>query len=29
MVPIFIFGLALLDTWLNPVRGLRDAAVAE
>ena len=29
MVPIFIFGLALLDTWLNPVRGLRDAAAAE
>ncbi len=29
MVPIFIFGLALLDAWLNPVRGLRDAAAAE
>ena len=29
MVPIFIFGLALLDVWLNPVRGLRDAAAAE
>jgi hypothetical protein len=29
MVPIFIFGLALLDTWVNPVRGLRDAAAAE
>jgi len=29
MVPIFIFGLALLDAWLNPARGLRDAAAAE
>jgi hypothetical protein len=29
MVPIFIFGLALLDFWLNPVRGLRDAAATE
>jgi len=29
MVPIFIFGLALLDAWLNPVRGLRDGAAAE
>jgi len=29
MVPIFIFGLALLDAWLNPARGLRDGAAAE
>lgn len=29
MVPIFIFGLALLDVLLNPDRGLRDAAAAE
>jgi len=29
MVPLFVFGLALMDTWLNPVRGLRDAAAAE
>ena len=29
VVPIFAFGLALVDAWLNPVRGLRDAAAAE
>jgi len=29
MVPIFIFGLALLDAWLNPDRALRDGAAAE
>jgi Glycosyltransferase family 87 len=29
VVPIFVFGLALVDAWLNPVRGLRDAAAAE
>jgi hypothetical protein len=28
-VPLFIFGLALLDTWMNQARGLRDSAAAE
>lgn len=29
MVPIFIFGLSLLDTWTNAARGLRDRTTAE
>ena len=29
MLPVFIFGLTLLDAWLNPVPRLRDGATAE
>jgi len=29
MVPIFVFGVALMDAWMNPARGLRDRAAAE
>jgi Glycosyltransferase family 87 len=29
VVPIFALGLALVNAWLNPARGLRDAAAAE
>lgn len=29
MVPVFIFGLALLDAWTTPVRNLLDRAAAE
>lgn len=29
VVPIFVFGLALVDGWLNSPRGLRDAVAAE
>jgi len=29
MAPVFVFGLALLDAWLNPARSLRDGAAAE
>ncbi len=29
MVPVFIFGLVLLDMWGNHARGLRDGAAAE
>jgi hypothetical protein len=29
MVPIFILGLALLDAWASPARGLRDGAARE
>jgi Glycosyltransferase family 87 len=29
MVPVFIFGLILVDTWQNPACGLRDGAAAE
>jgi hypothetical protein len=29
MVPVFFYGLALIDTWLTPTRGLRDPAGAE
>lgn len=29
MLPVFIFGLALLHTWMNPPLSLRDSATAE
>ena len=29
MLPLFVFGLALLDVWMNRVPGLRDSAPAE
>jgi len=29
MVPVFVFGLLLVDAWGNPARGLRDGAAAE
>jgi hypothetical protein len=29
MVPVFVFGLALLDTWMGAANGLRDSAGAE
>lgn len=29
MLPVFLFGLALADAWMTPVRGLRDGAAAE
>jgi Glycosyltransferase family 87 len=29
MVPVFIFGLALLDAWMSAARGLRDGAAPE
>lgn len=29
MLPMFVFGLALLDTWTSESRGLRDSAAAE
>lgn len=28
-VPVFVFGLALLDAWMNHARSLRDSAAAE
>jgi hypothetical protein len=29
MLPVFVFGLALLDSWMNSERNLRDPAPAE
>lgn len=29
MLPLFVFGLALLDTWMSVARGLRDSVAAE
>jgi hypothetical protein len=29
MVPVFFFGLALLNTWESQSRALRDSAAAE
>jgi hypothetical protein len=29
MLPLFVFGLAVLETWMSVARGLRDSAAAE
>ncbi|MGZ4733530.1 MAG: hypothetical protein ACXVZH_15460, partial [Terriglobales bacterium] len=29
MLPLFVFGLALLETWMRVGRGLRDSVTAE
>jgi hypothetical protein len=29
MVPVFVFALAVLDSWMNPSRTLRGSAAAE